>query len=438
MRGVSRQGGIPDEVNGAFFAHAAGTRGRVPWWQDQAGGINPNPVSSGMSRPFEYARRMRQLRPSTIREILKVTAQPEVISFAGGLPAPELFPVEAVRAAAEHVLRSAGAAALQYGPSEGFRPLREWIAGEMSRRGIRATPDDVLVTVGSQQVLDLVGKAFLNQGDVILTENPTYLAAIQAFQTMEARFVPVPTDRDGLIPAVLPELIRIHRPKLLYTIPNFQNPTGLTLAAARREELAAIAARHGLLVLEDDPYGRLRYRGADLPPIKHWDESGHVLYASTFSKTIAPGLRLGWVIAPPEIFSRLLILKQAADLHTSMFDQTVAHAYLTRHDQETHLEKIRRAYGERFAFMDARLREELPAGYSWTQPDGGMFLWVTGPAELDSGELLCRAISHQVAFVPGRDFFAGDGGRNHMRLNFSNSTPERIREGIRRLAGLCR
>jgi 2-aminoadipate transaminase len=396
------------------------------------------PFSFAMNPSGEFAQRMTQLRPSTIREILKVTAQPEVISFAGGLPAPELFPVEAVRAAADQVLRTAGAAALQYGPSEGFRPLREWIAAEMGRRGIQATADDVLITVGSQQGLDLVAKMLLNPGDVVLTENPTYLAAIQAFQTMEARFVPVATDNEGLIPDALPELIRTHRPKLLYTIPNFQNPTGVTLAANRRTAVAKIAAQHGLRVLEDDPYGRLRYRGADLLPIKHWDEAGRVLYASTFSKTIAPGLRLGWLIAPPEIFSRLLILKQAADLHTSMFDQSVAHAYLTANDQETHLGAIRRAYGERFAFMDACLREYLPDGYTWTKPDGGMFLWITGPAELDSSELLRRAVARKVAFVPGRDFFAGEGGKNHLRLNFSNSTPARIREGVSRLAELCR
>lgn len=385
-----------------------------------------------------YAHRMQQLRPSTIREILKVTAQPEIISFAGGLPAPELFPVDGVRAAAEQVLTTAGAAALQYGPSEGFRPLREWIATEVERRGCRAAADDVLITVGSQQVLDLAGKVFLDPGDVVLTENPTYLAAIQAFQTLEARFVPVPTDGEGLIPEALPELIRTHRPKLLYTIPNFQNPTGVTLSTARRQALARIAAEHRLTILEDDPYGQLRYRGTDVPPVKHWDEQGWVLYASTFSKTIAPGLRLGWVVARPEVFSRLLILKQAADLHTSTFDQRVAQAYLTSGDQRAHLDRIRHAYGERFALMDAELTQRMPAGFTWTKPEGGMFLWVTGPSDLDGLALLERAIKHQVAFVPGRDFFAGHGGRNHLRLNFSNSTPDRIREGIRRLGDLCR
>jgi len=381
---------------------------------------------------------MRQLRPSTIREILKVTAQPDIISFAGGLPAPELFPVDAVRAAANAVLGQNGPDALQYGPSEGFMPLREWIAEEVRQRGIAAKPTEILITSGSQQVLDLAGKLFLNAGDVVLTENPTYLAAIQAFQTFEARFVPVPTDDQGLIPEALPELIRIHRPKFLYTIPNFQNPTGVTLPAERREKLAHIAASHGLVIVEDDPYGKLRYSGTNVPPIKHWDETGYIIYASTFSKTIAPGLRLGWVVAPAEVFSRLLILKQASDLHTSSFDQRVAHAFLTQNDQAAHVERIRRAYGERFAVMNEALRAEMPSGFTWTQPEGGMFLWVTGPQSLDGMELLPRAIERKVAFVPGRDFFPGDGGRNHLRLNFSNSAPERIREGVRRLGVLCR
>jgi len=391
-----------------------------------------------MSDSSPFAHRLEKLRPSTIREILKVTAQPEIISFAGGLPAPELFPVDAVRAAADFALQKYGASCLQYGPSEGFRPLREWISAEMATRGVTAPADQVLVTTGSQQVLDLVGKAYLNPGDVVLTENPTYLAAIQSFQALEGEFVPVPTDAGGLIPDAVPDLVRRHRPKFLYTIPNFQNPTGVTLARERRARLAAIAAEHRLVIVEDDPYGQLRYRGEPIEPIKHWDAAGLVLYASTFSKTIAPGLRLGWTVANPEVFNRLLILKQASDLHTSMFDQTVAHTYLTQTDQTAHLNRIRRAYGERFGLMDELLREALPAGYTWTKPDGGMFLWVTGPDSLDSADLLQEAIAHKVAFVPGRDFFPREGGRNHFRLNFSNSTPERIREGVSRLGELCR
>lgn len=380
---------------------------------------------------------MHQMRPSTIREILKVTAQPDIISFAGGLPAPELFPVEEVRAASDAVLREHGSKALQYGQTEGYMPLREWIAGEMASRSVRAVADEIMVTGGSQQVLDLIGKLFLNPGDVVLTENPTYLAAIQSFQTFEANFVPVPTDAQGLIPEAIPDLIREHRPKFLYTVPTFQNPTGITLPSERRERLARIAAEHNLIVVEDDPYGKLRYRGEAIPPIKHWDETGCVIYVSTFSKTIAPGLRLGWVVAPQDILTKLVILKQASDLHTSSFDQLVAHTYLTSSDQAAHLAKICHAYGERFDVLDEALRARMPSSYSWTRPDGGMFLWITGPESLDALELLQRAIDKKVAFVPGRDFFPAGGGKNFLRLNYSNSTPERIREGVDRLAALC-
>lgn len=381
---------------------------------------------------------MSGLRPSTIREILKVTAQPHVISFAGGLPAPELFPVDEVGASAAAVLAEMGAGALQYGESEGYRPLRSWIANEMRVRGFETTTDEILVTNGSQQVLDLVGKAVLEPGDVVLTETPTYLAAIQAFQVHEVDFVSAPTDADGLIPELLPELIEQHRPKLLYTIPNFQNPTGITLAADRREQIARLAAEYELLVVEDDPYGKLRYRGDEIPPIRHWDTAGRVLYASTFSKTIAPGLRVGWLVAPAGLFEPLLILKQASDLHTSSLDQRVAHHYLTHFDQTAQLERIRTAYGARFAILDEALRAELPSDYHWTSPDGGMFLWVTAPETIDTLRLLERAVEQDVAFVPGRDFFPADGGSNYLRLNFSNSTPERIREGIARLGALCR
>ena len=319
---------------------------------------------------------MAGMRPSTIRGILKVTAQPDVISFAGGLPAPELFPVEAVREASDHVLRELGSDALQYGESEGYRPLREWIADEMGARGVPTASDDVLITNGSQQVLDLVGKALLDPGDVILTETPTYLAAIQAFQVLEATFVSIPTDEHGLIPDAVPELIERHRPKFLYTIPNFQNPTGITLALERRERLAEIAAQHDLLIVEDDPYGKLRYSGAEIPPIAHWDTAGRVLYASTFSKTISPGIRVGWVVPPKELFEPLLILKQASDLHTSSLGQRIVHRYLTAADQSAHLERIRSAYGERFGVLDVGAALRASGGLSvddarrWDVPVG--------------------------------------------------------------------
>jgi 2-aminoadipate transaminase len=386
---------------------------------------------------IRFARRIENVRTSTIREILKVTEQPEIISFAGGLPAPELFPVENVLRATESVLREGGAGALQYSPSEGYAPLRELFAAESRRRGIACTADDILIMTGSQQPLDLTGKIFLDAGDCVLTESPTYMAAIQAFQTYGARFAALPTDAEGLIPDELPALIERERPKFLYTIPNFQNPTGVTLIAERRKKLYSIAAQYGLIILEDDPYGSLRYAGQSIPPIKALDSEGIVIYLSTVSKTIAPGLRVGWAVASKEIRAKLTIAKQAADLHTSSLDQRIVHRYLTDFDSEAHIERIRRSYGARFSIMDATLRETMPPGFTWTHPEGGMFLWVTCPDGVNTNELMRQALQRKVLFVPGQDFFSNDPGLRYMRLNFSNAAPVQIREGIGRLAEVC-
>jgi len=383
---------------------------------------------------IDFARRMANVRPSTIREILKVTEQLHVISFAGGLPAPELFPVEDVLAATERVLRGKGASALQYGATEGAASLRDTLAAEMRLRGIRCAADDVLVTTGSQQALDLIGRVFIDPGDCVLTESPTYLAAIQAFQVYEARFVTLPTDEQGLIPDALPAIIARERPKFLYTIPNFQNPTGITLSAERRQRLYAIAAEHGLLIVEDDPYGKLRYSGQEIPSIKSLDDRGQVLYLSTVSKTIAPGLRVGWVVGQKDILRKLTLAKQGADLHTSSFAQLIVDTYLTEFDSPAHVEKIRHAYGERFARMNAALGRHLGDRVRWTHPEGGMFLWVTCPESVDTNDLMLKAVDQHVLFVPGRDFFPDASGHRFMRLNFSNSKPDQIDEGISRLA----
>jgi 2-aminoadipate transaminase len=385
-----------------------------------------------------FAKRMTIMQPSSIRELLKVIERPDIISFAGGLPAPELFPVEEVRIAASKALAEIGPSAMQYGATEGIKPLREKIAAEMERRGVGCRADDILITTGSQQSLDLLGKVFLDPGDAILTENPTYLAAIQAFQCFEARFVPVPMDEEGMIPEAAEELALKHKPKFLYTIPNFQNPTGRTLSRARREALCAAAKRHGFFIVEDDPYGKLRYRGSHVPPIKSWDEDGTVVGLSTFSKVIAPGIRTGWAVAPKQVRDRMVIVKQAADLHTSSLDQIVIDRYLADNDNAAHVEKVRTAYGERCKIMEESLAEFMPPGFAWTHPDGGMFLWVTGPERLDSRKLLFSALECGIAFVPGRDFFPDASGGNCLRLNFSNSQPAKIRKGIQRLAECIR
>jgi 2-aminoadipate transaminase len=386
---------------------------------------------------IQFAQRMDGVRASAVREILKVTEQPDVISFAGGLPAPELFPVDDVLAATERVLRESGSSALQYSTTEGFAPLREQFATISRARGIACTADDILITTGSQQPLDLAGKLFIDAGDCILTESPTYLAALQAFRVYQARFVAVPTDELGLIPESLPELIERERPKFLYTIPNFQNPTGVTLAAERRRTLYSIAARYGLIVLEDDPYGALRYAGAHIPAIKSLDTEGIVIYNSTVSKTIAPGLRIGWTVAAPEIRRRMTIVKQAADIHTSTLDQRIVHRYLADFDSAAHIERIRESYGERFHVMDECLRQAMPEGYTWTHPEGGMFLWVTCRDGMNTQDLMPEAVASKVVFVPGRDFFSNGSGERYMRLNFSNAKPEQIRIGISRLAAVC-
>ena len=386
----------------------------------------------------EFATRMAAMKPSSIREMLKLTERPEVISFAGGLPAPELFPVEEIRIAAERVFAECGAQTFQYGVTEGVATLRELIVAEMSERKVHCTTDELLVTTGSQQALDLLGKIFLDPGDVVLTETPTYLAAIQAFQCFQAKFQPVATDEQGIIPEAVDELAAQGRVRFLYVIPNFQNPSGRTLSVERRRQLVDIAQRRNLIIVEDDPYCRLRYRGEHLPPIKSFDDDGRVIYLSTLSKTVAPGFRTGWIIAGKAVRDKLVIAKQAADLHTSSVDQLVLARYLRDFDNREHVAKVCAAYGERYAVMDAALRQHLPEGFSWTQPDGGMFLWVTGPQTLDSFALLDRALDAGVAFVPGADFFPGGGGRNNMRLNFSNAQPAAIRAGIERLAGICR
>lgn len=397
-------------------------------------------MNTGPGETDQFAARMQSMKPSSIRELLKMTGRPDIISFAGGLPAPELFPVDDIRTAAERVLRTCGPTAFQYGVSEGIVALREQIAGQMQARGVACSADDLLITTGSQQGLDLLGKIFIDPGDVILTENPTYLAAIQAFQCFQARFLPAPTDADGLIPEAVDALAARQRVRFLYTIPNFQNPTGRTLSVERRRALADIARRRGFVIVEDDPYGQLRYRGEHLPPVKSFDAAGdeaQVVYMSTFSKTVAPGLRTGWLVAPKAIRDKLVIVKQASDLHTSSFDQLLLERYLRDFDNARHVARICAAYGERYAVMEQALARHMPEGYTWTRPDGGMFLWVTGPRGLDTFPLLAAAIERGVAFVPGADFFPGNEGGNQMRLNFSNASPAQISSGIERLATIC-
>jgi len=397
-----------------------------------------------MSTPWahRFAQRTKSVKSSTIRELLKLTQRPEVISFAGGLPAPDVFPVERFETACHRVLEAKGAMALQYSASEGYTPLREYLAQKMAKYGIIAGPDNVLITSGSQQALDLIGKLLINPGDRILLEAPTYLGALQAFNVYGAEYVSVPVDQDGLRTGELEEALR-SGPKFMYVLPNFQNPGGVTLCEPRRHELVLLADKYGIPVIEDDPYGQLRFEGEHLPPLLVLDRDnlrrddgklGNVIYLSTFSKTLAPGIRLGWIVAPPDVISKLVQLKQGADLHTSTFDQMVAYEVVHDGFLDEHVKKIRAVYRERRDVMLAALTEYFPPEVTWTHPQGGLFLWVTLPEGLEMEHLFQAALRENVAFVPGDCFYAtGDEGRRHMRLNFSHSNPQQIREGIRRL-----
>lgn len=397
-----------------------------------------------MQTPWDhrFAQRTQRMGSSAIRELLKLTEQPDIISFGGGMPAPDVFPYEEFLAASQRVLREHGSVALQYGATEGYKPLREMIVRHTNRFGIEITPDNVLVTSGSQQALDLLGKILINPGDRILVESPTYLGALQAWASYGAEYVTVPMDENGMVTDALEEALR-SGPKFIYVLPNFQNPTGVTLSLERRHKLIELADRYGVPIVEDDPYGQLRFEGEHLPPIVVLDSQlrengdkcyrGNVIYLSTFSKTLAPGLRLAWVIAPPEVIRKLVQAKQGADLHTSTFNQLVAYEVAHGGFLDRHVKLIRKVYGERRDVMLGAMDSYFPPGVEWTQPKGGLFLWGTMPKELDAADVLKDAIEQKVAFVPGSAFFPTGGGHNTMRLNFSNATPERIQTGIARL-----
>ena len=391
-----------------------------------------------------YAQRTQRMRSSAVRELLKLTELPDVISFAGGLPAPETFPVVRFAEAFNKVMADHGARALQYGTTEGYTPLREMIARHSTRYGINIELDNVLITSGSQQALDLIGKVFINPGDHILVERPTYLGALQAWNAYQAEYVAADIDEDGYVTASLDARIRTG-PKFIYALPNFQNPSGVTMSEARRQALIELADHYGVPILEDDPYGQLRYEGEHVPPIVHLDSqfrstngarySGNVIYLSTFSKTLSPGIRLGWIVAPVEVIQKLVQAKQGTDLHTSTINQLVAYEVASGGFLDHHVKAIRAIYRERRDTMLAALAREFPAGITWTKPQGGLFLWLTFPEWMNAADVLKAAIAQKVAFVPGESFFTDSTGRNTARLNFSNATPERIDEGVRRLAG---
>lgn len=392
------------------------------------------------TQPYTFSQRARDLTSSAIREILKVTEQPEVISFAGGLPAPAGFPVDEINAAFDRVLAKTGRTALQYGSTEGYAPLRAWVAGDLKRVGAQVDPDEVLIVSGSQQALDLLGKLFIDPGSKVLVEAPSYLGAIQSFSLFEPEYVAVPTDGDGLIPGGLIDS-RVRDARFIYVLPNFHNPTGLTLSLERRQELVERCAAVNLPIIEDDPYGDLRYAGAALPGLLGLGRAAGatVIRLGSFSKVLAPGLRLGYIAAPKDIISKLVQIKQATDLHTATLTQMAVYEAVKDGFLAVHLPKVRDLYKEQCGYMLDALSKYFPSDVGWTRPEGGMFIWVTLPGHIDATELLARAIKKNVAFVPGAPFFSGaDPQTNTLRLSFVTSPEDQIREGIRILGQLIK
>ncbi|KKD04141.1 PLP-dependent aminotransferase family protein [Streptomyces sp. WM6386] len=391
-------------------------------------------LTSTFAAPPSLASRVRSTGGSAVREILAVTARPEVVNFAGGLPAPGLFDREGVAAAFRHVLEEVPGQALQYSTTEGEPRLRELLARRTAVRGLATGAEELLVTTGSQQGLSLVAAALVEPGDTVLVEDPCYLAALQVFGLAGARVLAVPGDAQGPDVDALAELVVRERPKLFYTVPTFQNPSGRTMSAERRAGVAEVAGRCGVWIVEDDPYGELRFEGERLPWIASYPgaEDRTVLLCS-FSKVMAPGLRLGWLRAPSELRRACVVAKQAADLHTPTVNQLAAARYLEERDLDAHVARVAAVYGERRDAMLAGLAEALPEGASWNRPEGGMFLWARLPSDYDTTALLPQVVRHDVAYVPGAPFHAGQADRATLRLCFVTETPERIREGLRRM-----
>ena len=389
---------------------------------------------------FEFAERMSALRASEIREILKVTQRPEVISFAGGLPAPETFPIEQIKEANRVVLEESGRKALQYSTTEGFDPLRKWIANRMnSTIGTSLEYDNILITHGSQQGLDLMGKIFLNKDDVVLCESPTYLAAISAFKSYECKFIEVPTDKDGMIPEELERIIKTTpNVKLIYTIPTFQNPTGVTWTLERRKAIVNVADKYNKIIIEDNPYGELRFNGENLPSLQSFDKTGNVVCFGTFSKIFCPGYRIAWVAAHKEIIEKLVIVKQSTDLQCNTSAQMVISKYLELNDIDKHIEGIRKLYKKRCELALKTMEEEFPECIEFNKPDGGLFTWVKLPEKINARDLLQKCLEKNVAFVPGGPFFPNGGHENYFRINYSNMPEERIVEGLKIIGQVIR
>ncbi len=389
---------------------------------------------------FKFAYRMSYLKASEIREILKVTERPDFISFAGGLPAPELFPVDEIIEVSRRVLAEDGASALQYTTTEGYAPLREWIANRMNfTRGTDFDADNILITHGSQQALDLSGKVFLDEGDTVLCESPTYLAAISAFKAYGCRFKEVPTDDYGMVPEELEHILNTtERIKIIYVISDFQNPTGRSWSLERRKQLANLAAKHQVVVIEDNPYGELRFEGEALPSVKAFDKTGCVFCLGTFSKIFCPGYRIGWVAGDKRAIDNYILVKQGADLQCNTIAQREISKYLELYDIDKHIEKIREIYKRRRDIAVKTMEAEFPKGVTFTRPQGGLFAWVELPSDINARDVLDKCLEKNVAFVPGGSFFPNGRKENTFRINFSYMPVDKIVEGLQCIAGILK
>ena len=386
-----------------------------------------------------YSNNAKKMRSSEIRRLLEISQQPGVISFGGGLPNPKAFPAQDIKEIVNKILDGESSKALQYGSTAGLKEFRELLADFVKDDGIKTSVDNILTTVGSQQALDIVGRIFLNENDVVLVGLPTYLGGINAFLAYGAKLVGVPLDDNGMKVDLLEEKIKELKSKgenvkLIYTIPTFQNPAGVELSLERRKRMLEIAKEYDLLILEDDPYGKLRFEGDAIPPVKAFDDEGHVIYMATFSKILSPGFRLAYVVAPLEIAKKMVVAKQSMDLCTSTFTQTIAYHYIQDGYMKNHLPKIIDMYKRKRDIMLQSLEEYFPPGCRWTHPRGGMFLWVELPEYINTVEMFQEAIEKKVAYVTGKSFFVNGNGLNTMRLNFTNADDDDIREGIKRLA----
>jgi 2-aminoadipate transaminase len=390
-----------------------------------------------MSFKWAFSDRAEEMKSSAIRNILKITERPDVISFAGGLPAPELFPIEALKKACEKVLDNFGPKALQYSLTRGVLPLRQILAERLSREGMILSEENVSITGGSQQALDLAGKVFLNEGDVVLCENPTYLGAIQAFNAYRPQWVTADMDEDGIVVEQVEEKIKKHHPRFIYVVANFQNPSGITLSLERRKHLIRLAQKYGVPIIDDNPYGDLRYVGENLPSLKSLG-GDLVIELGTCSKIVSPGLRVAWIVACPEVLVKFERMKEGTDLHTNTFAQYVLYQYIEDGNLDRHIEKIKATYSARRDVMIDALRQDFPEGVRWYEPQGGLFLWIELPRGISASKLLDEAVSRKVAYVPGKPFYPHEDKDNTLRLNFSNAGPDLTREGIKRLGGVFR